>query len=756
MMVSYVLKGKNMTYFQYDLSDSDPNAPPDWLIDPDHPAYAQGVVEELRRELWDNGFSPIPVYNHNLTRLNGSEGKRPKGSGWQDAARQNPPKTVSDIASHDALNTGILCDGLRAVDIDIKSEGDEVLAEEVYGIVVRHLGAAPNRVRAGSTSRLYLYRAAVGEPRKRAISDGVSGGRAIEILGFGQQFVGFGTHKSGAELVWPHGSPLTHSVADLPGVTESQIDAMLAEIAPLIGADIAQLAADRARNAAVALLPPMVEEDISREDVASAVAAMLPDDGHDTWVKALAAIYNATGGSADGLALAHEYSRKGVYDRKVVDRKWRAFSSSPMRQMGVGTLFHLARQGDPDWVRPSSQQRPQRKDDGLAEVIRAKRAASDAKKSGRVEDAAPDLEPASFVVAPVTAGPMTDLFSVLTVDDLDALPPPKWLIPELLSEETLAVMFAPPSCLKSFLAVDLGMRLAYGLPWVGNPCERQGVAYIAAEGAAGIGKRTLAWRKHNNQMGVGNLFRMIPATVNLLDVAEVDRLIRTIEAQQAEHGFAFRLVIVDTLARSIVGADENGYEAMSRAIAGADRIQKTLRCTVLVVHHSGKDVSRGPRGHGSLSGAADTILAVSRDKMKMTVLVQKQKDDEDGYEIGFRAEKIILPDRNGKPCSSLILEHEPDDKTGSTPMLKMENQKTRRDILARMRKDETMALGKIAKLIGMHPNDHYKAKIADALPLNESIEVRDNAGNILGTLRRFLDPNKDDQKFGSVLCDQKF
>ena len=377
-----------MNYFPYDPSydaDVDPNDISDWLVDSDHPAYSH-AVQAMRRELWANEYRPIPVYNHDLTWMQeGNRGKQPMGKGWQETARQNLPGVLQTGPNDDALNTGILCDGLRCVDIDIKGEDDEALARQVSQIVVRHLGDAPYRIRAGSSSRLYVYRAAEGEPIKRKIHDGVSGGRAVEVLGCGQQFVAFGTHKSGSTLVWPHGSPLTHSVADLPGVTESQIEAMLDEIAPLIGADVAKLAADRARDAGP-LLPPMGEGDIKIDDVASAVAAMPADDGHDTWIRVLAGLYNATGGSADGLALAHEYSRKGIYDARGVDQAWRGFRSSPMPKIGVGTLYHLARQGDPNWVRPSSQQRPQRWDDDLAEVALAKRAASDARKSARVED----------------------------------------------------------------------------------------------------------------------------------------------------------------------------------------------------------------------------------------------------------------------------------------------------------------------------------------------------------------------------------
>ena len=98
---------------------------PDHLIDSDHPDYDRhAAVAQVRRDLWDNGHQPVPIYNHDLYWLHEKRrGKQPVGTGWQIAARANPPACITSTPAADALNTGILCDGLRAVDIDIKGAG---------------------------------------------------------------------------------------------------------------------------------------------------------------------------------------------------------------------------------------------------------------------------------------------------------------------------------------------------------------------------------------------------------------------------------------------------------------------------------------------------------------------------------------------------------------------------------------------------------------------------------------------------------
>jgi hypothetical protein len=193
-------------------------------------------------ELWDAGYRPIALYSWDLAWLPLKDrGKRPKGDEWQARARQNPPGAVSAPVELDAMNNGILCDGLRVPDIDVE---DADTVAHLRSLAFHCLGDAPLRYRENSARCLFVYRATEGEPPKRQI---VGKFGKVEVLGRGQQFAAYGRHPSGALLRWaPEG--LAQTARDtLPAVTEAQITAFFAEAMPLIGAKAEKAAGDGVR-----------------------------------------------------------------------------------------------------------------------------------------------------------------------------------------------------------------------------------------------------------------------------------------------------------------------------------------------------------------------------------------------------------------------------------------------------------------------------------------------------------------------------
>jgi hypothetical protein len=102
----------------------------------------------------------------------------------------------------------------------------------------------------------------------------------------------------------------------------------------------------------------------------------------------------------------------------------------------------------------------------------------------------------------------------------------------------------------------------------------------------------------------GRLY-VIPEAVNIgspLDVSALAQLIIDLGVV---------LVIVDTLARCTVGADENSSKDMGVMVACLD-YWRSLGAAVLLVHHPGKDVTKGGRGSSAIHGAVDTELVLTR------------------------------------------------------------------------------------------------------------------------------------------------
>jgi hypothetical protein len=116
--------------------------------------------------------------------------------------------------------------------------------------------------------------------------------------------------------------------------------------------------------------------------------------------------------------------------------------------------------------------------------------------------------------------------------------------------------------------------------------------------------------------------RFLPDAVNLID----ERAVSSLLADIADMDLPPALIVLDTLARCLAGADENSAQDVGRAVAAIDRIRAATGATVLLIHHTGKN-GDAERGSSALRGAADTMLAVSNDDGLIRVECAKQKDD---------------------------------------------------------------------------------------------------------------------------------
>ena len=73
------------------------------------------------------------------------------------------------------------------------------------------------------------------------------------------------------------------------------------------------------------------------------------------------------------------------------------------------------------------------------------------------------------------------------------------------------------------------------------------------------------------------------------------------------------VVFIDTLNRAAPTADENSSRDMGEILEAAKRLQSKTGGLVMLVHHTGKDASKGLRGHSSLFAAIDSAVDVRRD-----------------------------------------------------------------------------------------------------------------------------------------------
>ncbi|RJG45465.1 AAA family ATPase [Mesorhizobium sp. DCY119] len=224
-------------------------------------------------------------------------------------------------------------------------------------------------------------------------------------------------------------------------------------------------------------------------------------------------------------------------------------------------------------------------------------------------------------------------FRLLTVSDIAHLPDPEWLIDGLLPQSGFVVLFGPAGSKKSFIGLDWASSIATGLPWAGHAVQQRDVVYIYSEGVSGLKLRNRAWQDDRQREPKRLLFQP-----HGIDVAN-PRVVRDFVTAIGSKGYRPGLLIVDTLARNFGNGDENTAKDMNAFVTGCDALRSAFPgCTVLVIHHTGKDSRKGTRGSTVLMGAADTAIEVHSDPKTPTGYIkgEKQKDAEPFGAMNFR------------------------------------------------------------------------------------------------------------------------
>lgn len=238
--------------------------------------------------------------------------------------------------------------------------------------------------------------------------------------------------------------------------------------------------------------------------------------------------------------------------------------------------------------------------------------------------------------------------------------PTDWLIKGYLETDSLSVIYGPPANGKSFVALDWAACIATGKDWHGQRVKQGAVFYLVGEGFNGIARRLAAWEQLNQRdLERAALFVSDRAAI-LTDQSAVQETMSVIQSLVDESGETPALFLIDTLARNFQG-NENSQEDMGRFITHVDAIKTYFNCSVMIVHHSGKDGEKGARGSSALKGAVDTeyqcSIAENEDRKVTTIKNTKMKESESAPPRSFILEpqKLDVVDEDGQPTWSAAL-----------------------------------------------------------------------------------------------------
>ena len=377
---------------------------------------------------------------------------------------------------------------------------------------------------------------------------------------------------------------------------------------------------------------------LSQEVIDRILSHISADSGREDWIRVGMALHHECEGDDTGFSLWDDWSADGATypGTEGLRTQWDSFdrrAGAGHRQTTMASAIHLAKQ------------------------------------SGYVHSRPTDVTSVTSLLTKVeviTAELRQDRgrFGTLPIYELALQPPGKWLVKGILPDADLVVLFGASGSGKTFVALDLAFSVAQGVAWRGHRAEKGKVVIIAAEGSGGLGKRAKAYANfHGIDLNDVDI-HVITAAPNFLHEDDLAEVLASIQALGD-----VSLVIVDTLAQTTPGANENGAEDMGRALANLRIIREVTGATVAAVHHAGKDASKGSRGWSGIKAAADCQIEVLRhDNGQREIHIEKMKDGEDGTRFGFKLEVIELgPDDDGDMITSCVAVE------AETPVAKVED-----------------------------------------------------------------------------------
>jgi AAA domain len=231
----------------------------------------------------------------------------------------------------------------------------------------------------------------------------------------------------------------------------------------------------------------------------------------------------------------------------------------------------------------------------------------------------------------------------------------EYIIKGIFEPNTLAVIYGEPGCGKSFLAEHFAYRVSLGKRVFGRRVHQVPALYIGLEGEAGVERRVCA--AVNRWLPSGHFFFVTEALDLLGGIADAEAIMDAAEAIRVEHvGEPPKLIVIDTFARAMGNGSENEPADMGAMIQVLDAIRRYSGACIALVHHCGKDKSRGMRGHSSLLAACDTVIEVERTEAGRSFRITKSKDGVDGETFSFELDVVTLgTDEDGDPITSCVV-----------------------------------------------------------------------------------------------------
>lgn len=228
--------------------------------------------------------------------------------------------------------------------------------------------------------------------------------------------------------------------------------------------------------------------------------------------------------------------------------------------------------------------------------------------------------------------------SVLSMADLESLPPPTWLIDDVIPDRGLGILVGAPGSGKSLLALAVVNSVARQRPLFGlKSVQRSGwVLVLLAESIASWGARSKAWNDFHGLDQTDNFAAVIDG-VNFASPKAIADLSLVVRNEITRRESYPALIVLDTVSSAIPGVDENNQAAVTPLLAELNRWVR-YGIPVIALHHPSKG-GAAYRGSSALLGNVDWMIGLEVRDNRREIVRHKMRDLEWENPLAFEIAK---------------------------------------------------------------------------------------------------------------------
>ena len=232
----------------------------------------------------------------------------------------------------------------------------------------------------------------------------------------------------------------------------------------------------------------------------------------------------------------------------------------------------------------------------------------------------------------------------------------EYIIKGVLGAKSIACMLGASGEGKSATVGHMAAHSSIGQNWFGHRTVAVSWLIVHLEGFAAAANRFAALKADNPTLNDADV-EITDFPLNLMERRSCVAFVKAVKERQSERGKEFRALAIDTFNAAAQGIKENEAGPVGVALSNVRYLRDKLNVAVLLVHHLGKDPTKGARGHSSFHAALDTELTIERSGDVRILKATKQRDFETGNVLAtYTLAPIVLGrDSDGDAVTSVVI-----------------------------------------------------------------------------------------------------